>query len=157
MNDRRLKLAALVCLAAVIVHGADHVRRDIAFNHGSVFDSYVSPWVRDAGVVQFALVVVAVVLVFRRHRTAAIAAVAVGLPSAALFIVAHLVPHFGAFSDSYVGSQRGAGVNAFSWLTAVFEISADLAFAAAGAAVLRARGLSSVAAPRRDLEGSIAR
>jgi hypothetical protein len=139
MTESRFRAVSVVFLAAVLVHGVDHLRRG---------QDVVTTLVRVAGSVQLLLAVVAVVLVFRRHRLAPVAAVAVGLPSAVGFAAAHLLPHWSSFSDSFVGSERGAGVNAFSWFTAVVEIAGDLAFAWAGAMVLRQRGLASAARPR---------
>ena len=139
MSESRFRAVSVVFLLAVLVHGADHLRRG---------QDVVTTVVRTAGGTQLVLAVIAVALVLTRHRLAPVAAVAVGLPSAVGFAAAHLLPHWSSFSDSFVGSDRGAGVNAFSWFTAMFEIAADLAFAWAGAAVLRQRGIASAAGPR---------
>ncbi len=137
MGDRILRFTSVVFLAAVLVHGADHVRRGV---------DVVTTQVLVAGTVQFVLAVVAVALVFRGHRLAPVAAIAVGFASAVGFAAAHLLPHWGAFSDAFTGSQTGSEVTAFSWFTALFEIGADIAFAWAGVVVLRRRGMET--APR---------
>src|SRR5438067_567538 len=67
--ERRLRVTAVVFAVAVVVHGADHLRR------GS---DVVTGVVRDAGAAQAVLVAFAVVLVLRRHRLAALAAGGVG-------------------------------------------------------------------------------
>jgi hypothetical protein len=134
MTERVLRGTSLVFLFAVLVHGADHTRRGI----GSV-----SLVVLTAGTVQTVFAVAAVVMVFRRHPMAATFSMGVGFISAAGFVAAHLVPHWSALSDSFVGSDVGAGVNASSWFTALFEIAADVAFGAAGLAALRGRDRAS--------------
>lgn len=139
MTEFRFRSISAVFLIAVLVHGVDHLRRG---------QDVVTTAVRAAGSTQLVLAAIAVALVFRRHRLAPVAAIALGLPSAIGFAAAHLLPHWSSFSDSFVGTQRGAGVNAFSWFTAVFEIAADLVFAGAGLAVLRQRGIASAARPR---------
>ena len=122
-SEQRLRRTAVVCLVAVAVHGADHARRGV---------DVVATQVTSAGSVQFLLVVVAVVLVFRQHPWAPLAAIAVGLPGAIGFAAVHLLPHWSSFSDPFVGSRVGQNVSALSWVTALFEIGADLAFAWAG-------------------------
>jgi hypothetical protein len=140
-DDRVLRYAAVVFLAALLLHGADHLRRG--------FD-VVTRTVSVAGNVQLVLAVVAVVLVFRRHRLAPLAAIAIGFPSAIGFAAAHLLPHWSSFSDSFTGSDVGANVNALSWAAALFEIAADLTFGVAGVLVLRRRGLHTVARGSSD-------
>ena len=137
MSDQRFRLVSFVFLTAVLVHGADHLRRG---------PDVVTAVVRTAGALQLALAVAAVVLVVRRHPAAPLAAIAVGLPSAVLFAASHLLPHWSSFSDSFTGSETGPGVNAFSWFSAVFEIAADLAFAFAGLLVLRGQEVRTRAA-----------
>lgn len=125
---RTLRVTGVILLASLVVHGIDHVRRGV---------DVISEHVLWAGNIQFAMASVAVLLVFRRHRWAALAAVLVGFPGAVRFAASHLLPHWGAFSDAFTGDKVGANVTAFSWFTAVFEIAADLAFGFAGLAMLR--------------------
>src|SRR6266498_2729341 len=82
MGDRILRFTSVVFLAAVLVHGADHVRRGV---------DVVTTQVLVAGTVQFVLAVVAVALVFRGHRLAPVAAIAVGFASAVGFAWAGVV------------------------------------------------------------------
>jgi hypothetical protein len=121
--DARLRRTGVACLAAVAVHGIDHLRRGT---------DVVTTQVLSLGTVQLALVVIAVVLVFRRHPWAAPAAIAVGLPGAIGFAAVHLLPHWGSFSDPFTGVVVAPKVNALSWVTALLEIGADLAFGWAG-------------------------
>jgi hypothetical protein len=126
MDARALRTTAVVFLSALLVHGADHARRGIE----------IPSTISIVGGLQFALGVFAVTLVLREHRLGPVAAVAVGFPSALLFVSAHLLP---GGNDPYTGSSPAAGVTAFSWFTAVFEIAADIAFGVAGAVLLRRR------------------
>ena len=122
-HDRFLRATAAIFALALVVHGADHVRRGY---------DVVTTVVRGAGATQAALGALTVFLVFRRHRYAPAMAVIVGFASAAGFTAAHLLPHWSAFSDSFTGNDVGPNVNAFSWFAALFEIAADLALGAAG-------------------------
>jgi hypothetical protein len=92
-----------------------------------------------AGTIQLLLAVVTVVLVFTNNVWAPQAAIAIGFASAAGFTAAHLLPPWGFFSDSFVNAPPAARVTSFSWISAVLEIVADLAFGVAGIALLRAR------------------
>jgi hypothetical protein len=124
-----LQKAGVVFLVALLVHGADHLRRGFDVITGQVF------W---AGNVQLLLAVIAVTLVFRRHPLGPKAAVAIGLPSAIGFVAAHLLPHWSALSDSFTGSKVAPHVTGFSWFAALFEIAADLFFAYAGLQAIKA-------------------
>ena len=129
-REQQLRTTGAVFLAALVIHGADHVRRGV---------DVITEVVRTAGAVQAAAGLVAVVLVFRRHRAAPAVAAVVGLVSAAGFVASHLLPHWSAFSDPFTGSAVAPGVNAFSWFAALFEIAADLAFGIAAMLVLWSR------------------
>ena len=129
-SERLLRLAAVIFVAALAVHGADHLRRG---------PDVLTDLVRGAGAAQGLAGVLAVVLVFRRHRLAPAVAVAVGFVSAAGFIASHLLPQWSAFSDPFTGSAVAPNVNAFSWFAALFEIAADVAFGFAGLQLLQAR------------------
>jgi hypothetical protein len=130
-DDRLLRVTGAVFLVALLVHAADHLRRG--------FD-VLSPTVFWAGNFQLVAAVVTLVLVFRGHRLAPAAAAAVGFASAIGFTVAHVLPHWSTFSDSFTGSEVAPGVTAFSWFAALFEIGADVAFGWAGLRTLRGRG-----------------
>ncbi|MFD6155823.1 hypothetical protein ACFWF7_06270 [Nocardia sp. NPDC060256] len=124
----QLRWATALFAVALLVHGADHLRRGM---------DTVSSTVMALGTVQFVLAVVTVVLVCTGHRMAAVAAVAIGFASAAGFTLVHLFPDwFGPLSDSFINPPASAKVNGFSWFAAIFEIIADLVIGTAG---LRAR------------------
>jgi hypothetical protein len=125
--DERLWRAAIVFMAAVATHGADHLRRGV---------EVVSTHVMVAGTIQFLLAVATLVLVHRRHPWAPGAAVVIGFVSAVGFTASHLLPHWSAFSDSFTGSVVAPRVTALSWASALFEIGADLALGVVGLRVL---------------------
>lgn len=137
-SNAALRLAAPVFAVALLAHGADHLRRGLAF------PSVLSV----VGGLQIAFGLLVVALVFRGHRLAAPAAVAAGFIGLILFTYGHLIP---AGTDPYVGTSAAANVNGYSWFTAAFEMSADFAFGCAGLLALR-RGAASravdVAVPR---------
>jgi hypothetical protein len=134
MPDRLLRTTATVFALALLVHGADHLRRGLELPSRLAI----------VGGLQFLVGMIAVALVLTGRRLGPAAAIAVGFPSALLFTYGHLVP---VGTDPYVGADAAGDVTAFSWITAVFEIGADFAFGLAGALVLRRRGIAS-ASPR---------
>ena len=79
--------------------------------------------------------VTAIVLVLRRHRLAALVAVAAGFPLAIGFTAAHMLPTWSVLSDSFVDGH----VSVFSWVASISEIVGALALGFAGLAVLRSR------------------
>jgi len=134
-TDFYLRRTALIFAAAVLVHGADHVRRGLDASPTAVMV---------AGSIGTVVVLIAVVLVFRRIRWAPYAAMVAGFASAVLFIYAHVLPThahvlpgFWTLSDSFV-SEPHTHVNWFSWVTAVLEIITGIVFGVAGARALRA-------------------
>ncbi|MCX4095487.1 hypothetical protein [Nocardia sp. alder85J] len=124
-----LRAVTVVFAIALLVHGADHLRRGM---------NTVSGLVMALGTIQFALAVAVVALVFGRHRYAPIAAVVVGFASAVGFFVVHLLPDwFGPLSDSFIRPPAAANVTGFSWFAAIFEIVADIAIGVAGVRAIR--------------------
>jgi hypothetical protein len=129
-DDRLLQIAGAIFAVALLVHGFDHMRRGFDVLSGEVF------W---AGNLQSLGAVLALFLVFTHHRWAPVAAIAIGFASALGFTVVHLLPHWSAFSDAFPAAGKGAGVTAFSWFAALFEIGADLGFGWAGLQTRRDR------------------
>lgn len=123
-----LRWVTLVFAVALVVHGADHLRRGM--------DS-ISMLVMALGAVQLVLATVTIAMVFVHHRWAPLAAMGIGFASAVGFVVVHLLPDwFGPLSDSFINPPVSANVTGFSWFAAIFEILADVAIGVAG---LRAR------------------
>src|SRR5947208_73094 len=115
---RLLRWAAAFYGVAWAIHTADHVRRGTNVVTTEVF------------------VLGTAAAVFLKHRWAPALAIVVGVPDGIGIFAAHLLPRWSAFSDAFPGAH-GTGVTAFSWVAAILEIVAALAFAAAGAYVLR--------------------
>lgn len=141
-TDPVLRWAALAYIAAVLVHGGDHLRRGL---------DAVTAQVLWAGRLQFAVALVVVVLVLRGHRAAPAASALLGFTSAALFVVVHFLPGSGAFSDAFTGSHVGPGVTALSWVAAIVEVAAGVALGCAG---LRAHARARAGAPAGARAGS---
>lgn len=129
---RGLRYAALAFAIALVVHGVDHGIRGF---------SVVSTEVAWAGNIQIVGAIIAVTLVYLGHRWAPVAAMTMGFASAAGFSAAHLLPTWSVFSDSFVTPAAGAGVTAYSCVTALVEISCDLVFGIVAVRVWRRRAL----------------
>jgi hypothetical protein len=129
-SETWLRVTAVIFAVALVVHGADHLRRGLGVVTGEVLG---------AGAIQQVGAAVALILVFRRHRLAPAAAVIVGFASALGFTAAHLLPYWSVFSDPFTGGTVAQNVNAFSWFAALFEITADIAFGVAGLQLLLAQ------------------
>ena len=145
-SDRALEVTALVLVAAFTVHGIDHLNRGLHFE---------SALILVLGTVQSLLVTLAVVLVITRNRWAAAAAVVVGCLNATGFTVQHLLPDwFGPLSDSFIHAPPARHVTAWSWLFAVLDVVAAIAFAVAGALdVDGGKAPCGNAFPRRGVAG----
>lgn len=117
-------------MAVALLHGADLPRRGM---------NVVPPAVMVGGTLQLILAAVTIVLVFRRNRWAPLAAVGIGYAGAVGFTAAHLLPKWGFFSDSFINAPPWARVTAFSWVTAILEIAANLIFGTIGLVLLKAR------------------
>ena len=92
-DDRILRWAAVFFLVGFAIHNADHIRRGA---------SSVTPELFVAGNLAAVVSVTAIVLVLRRHRLAALVAVAAGFPLAIGFTAAHMLPTWSVLSDSFV-------------------------------------------------------
>ena len=136
-DELLLQRTAVVFLAAVLVHGADHLRRGLGV---------VTMLVVAVGTTQLVVGAFVVGLVFARHRMAPAAAAVTGFTSAIGFTLAHLLPEWSALSDPFVGPGVAPGVTWFSWFTALFEIGADVAFGWAGVRAQRSMRSRTVAA-----------
>jgi cyanate permease len=129
-SDSLLRLTAALLVAAFAIHGIDHLRRGLDFEPMPILV---------IGTAQTLLVVLAVVLVAIRSRWAPVVAVAVGMVNATGFTLERLPDWFGPFSDSFAGASPHRHVTAYSWVFAILDILAAIAFAVAGARVLRSR------------------
>jgi hypothetical protein len=121
--DRVLTSTALFFLVGWTLHTADHFRRGTDVVTGEVL------W---AGTASGILAIAAIVLALRHHHLAPYAAAAVGITGFAIAAV-HLLPSWGAFSDSLPDGR----VDGFTWAAVLLEIVGALAFGAAGVFALR--------------------
>jgi hypothetical protein len=127
VRDRQaLPLAALLFLAANLLHTADHVRQDFAGLNGAILAG---------GALITAQAVVVVVLARQRHRLAPVVAAAVGFTSAVLVAQSHLAPHWSVFSDSYIDDIHP---DLLSWAIVVAEVVTALLLGVVGQRELRA-------------------
>ena len=135
-----LKTVTVVFAIAFAIHLADHAIRGPAV---------VQPMVLWGGVLQGVFAVIVLTMVLREYPAAAKFAMVLGFGSALLFTSAHLLPHWGPNSDSYIYPAPGAGVTWFSWVTAVLEVGAALVLGAA--AVRTQRSQRAGAAPQTQV------
>jgi hypothetical protein len=118
-----LRAAALAFLVGWGLHVIDHLLRGMS----------ASPmFVMVGGMIQGAVVIIAIAMTLRGHRRAPEAAIVAGFGSALIFTYAHLLPNmWPAFQDSYLSGPR-INVTWFSWVTALSEIGTGLLFGYAG-------------------------
>ena len=112
-----------VLLGLVFVHDLDHVRQGRA----------VGLELFGVGLVAAIAATVVLVLAGKHHRLAAPAAAAVGFGNVAGLIAVHVLPDWGAFSDSY----PAAGVDAASWGIVIVMMLAGLALGTTAVAGIR--------------------
>jgi hypothetical protein len=118
-----LRGTALAYGAAIAVHTADHLRRGLdASPHAVIALGYAA----------LAAQVLVIGAALAGHRLAPVAALAFGAADALGVVAVHLVPRWSGLSDPFPGAVPGANVTALSWVTAVVEVLAALAFAYAG-------------------------
>lgn len=138
-----LQLAATFFAAAVVVHGADHLRRGGDSLNADVF------WLGTAAI---ALEVGVVALVFMRHPVAPLAAAVVGFSLAVGYFAVHFTPERGWLSDSFPSSNAAVA----SWVAGSLETAAALALGVAGLAAWRfdrSVGDAAAAAPSAGRAG----
>ena len=119
-----LAVANVAFVAAIALHGADHVRQGTGRLTGEVLWGGAALALLGFATLPFTL---------RRHPRAPLIAAVVGLFTALAVSASHLAPHWSAFSDPY----GDLSVDAFSWAAVLAEIAAALVFGALGAVRLR--------------------
>jgi hypothetical protein len=123
---RALRWAAGVYALGLALHTFDHLRRGLDASPTAVL------W---AGNLSTLLGVAAIVLVFAGHRWAPAFAAITGIPVAIGVAAVHLLPPWGALSESFV--DGGNGINAMSWIVVTIEIAGAFAMGVAGLLALR--------------------
>src|SRR4051794_33380731 len=129
IRDDWLVIAAIAYLAANLLHGADHIRQELAG---------VNVAIAAGGAVLTAAGVAAVVIALRHDPRMPLVATVVGFSAAILVAASHIAPHWSVLSDSYVDD---ISPDAVSWVVVLLEIGA--------AAFLGAVGLYRTASPPR--------
>jgi len=144
MEDRlrALRWAAGVYALALALHTFDHLRRGLDASPTAVL------W---AGNLSTLLGVAAIVLVFSGHRWAPAFAAITGIPVAIGVAAVHLLPPWGALSESFL--DGGNGITAMSWIVVVIEIAGAFAMGIAG--LLALRDQTDVGTERRSSTGRI--
>jgi hypothetical protein len=127
--------AALALTLADVLHALDHTRqgRDLA---SEVYVAGVAGWIALA---------VLLVLIARGHPLAALYAGAVGASVAVGFLLVHVAPHWGAFSDPYSAFDP----DALSWALVVVPVAAAVNLVVQAA---RAHARTRRSPPARDRE-----
>ncbi len=125
---RRLALANLLLVAAVLLHGVDHARQDRGLQA-------LSTEVVVGGGVIGLLAATSLAFALRDDPRAPVVSAAVGAWIALAVTSSHFAPHWSAFSDPYAG----LGLGAVSWAAALLEVAAALVVAAVGVRALRRR------------------
>jgi hypothetical protein len=130
IRDDWLAIAAIAYLAANLLHGADHIRQELAGVNVAIA----------TGGAMLTAAGVAVVIVALRHdpRTPLVATV-VGFAAAILVAASHIAPHWSVLSDSYLDDVHP---DTLSWVVVMLEIAA--------AAFLGSVGLYRTASAQRE-------
>jgi hypothetical protein len=115
-----LAIAALGYLAANLLHGADHIRQELAG---------VNVPVAVGGAMLTAAGVAAVLIALRQDPRTPLVATVVGFSAAILVAAAHIAPHWSVLSDSYVDDVHA---DALSWAVVALEIAAAFFLGAVG-------------------------
>lgn len=121
-----LALAALVALAASLIHNLDHILNQQDGAWPPVGIAGASAYIATGGTLWLAL---------RNDPLAPLAGLFTGLATAIGFTAIHLAPHWSALSDPY----STANVNWLSYAIVYLSIAAGLALAAVAASELFAR------------------
>jgi hypothetical protein len=122
-GTQALRYAAACYAAGFLLHTVDHLRRGL---------DVLTPEVLWAGNVSSLMAVAAIALAMIGHRVAPVVAIGVGFSQAIGVSAVHLLPTWGAFSDSL----SSGSVDALSWLAVLSEIAGAAMFGATGVAVL---------------------
>lgn len=125
MNDRTLKITAVLYLAGYLVHSVDHFARGLQLTPPALF------WL---GTIALPLAAAIVVLVLLGHPLAPQLAILAGTPVAIGATAVHIPPYWIVFSEPF-----RASVSVVDWLTLVAMVGTAVAFVAAGVAALRDR------------------
>ena len=120
IRDDWLAVAAIAYLAANLLHGADHIRQELAG---------VNVAIAAGGAVLTAAGIAAVVIALRDDPRMPLVATVVGFSAAILVAASHVAPHWSVLSDSYVDD---VSPDTLSWVVVLIEIGAAAFLGAVG-------------------------
>ena len=146
-DQRHLEWAAWFFTGAVLIHNADHVRRNAGALSHDVFA---------AGTAAMVVEVAVVVAIFLRHRLAPLLAAVAGAALAAGYVMVHFTPARGWLSDSLLSRSHLVSIGA-----AGLETMAAIVLGMIGADILwRTRAANAslrpkVAPPAVDLRRAV--
>lgn len=123
-----LVIAAVAFAVANLWHTADHLRQRMAG---------VDIEIMIAGTGLTVAAVVVAIAALRRHRRLPLVATVTGFSAAASVAASHLLPHWGALSDSYISDIHPDGL---SWAAMLFELATGLLLGLIGLQRLRTTG-----------------
>jgi hypothetical protein len=127
IRDNWLALAAIAYLAANLLHGADHIRQELAGLNVAI---------AGGGAILTAAGVAAVIVALRDDPRTPLVATVVGFAAAILVAGSHIAPHWSVLSDSYVDD---VSVDALSWVVVSLEIGTALLLGAVGLSRMASR------------------
>jgi hypothetical protein len=120
IRDDWLAIAAVAYLAANLLHGADHIRQELAGLNVAI---------ATGGAMLTAAGVAAVIVALRDDPRTPLVATFVGFAAAILVAASHIAPHWGVLSDSYVDDVHP---DAVSWAVVLLEIGTACFLGAVG-------------------------
>src|SRR3954449_8390980 len=120
IRDDWLALAAIAYLAANLLHGADHIRQELAG---------VNVAIAAGGAMLTAAGVAAVIVALRHDPRTPLVATVVGTSAAILVAASHVLPHWSVLSDSYIDDIHP---DALSWAVVSLEITTAAFLGAVG-------------------------
>lgn len=123
-------VASMVLVSLNALHGLDHLRQGLGRLSSEVL-------VGGQGLLLLALV--PLVLSFRRHDLAPLAATTVGVWTALAVAASHLAPHWSAFSDPYADNN----LDLASWGQMLLLIAGAAALGIVGIRTMRRRAAAS--------------
>jgi hypothetical protein len=111
IRDDWLAIAAIAYLVANLLHGADHIRQELAG---------VNVVIAAGGAMLTAAGVAAVIVALRHEPRTPLVATVVGFIAAILVAASHVAPHWSVLSDSYIDDVHP---DALSWAVVLLEIT----------------------------------
>ena len=127
-----LLTASVVLVSLNALHALDHLRQGLG---------RLSTEVIAGGQGLLLLALIPLVLSFRRHHLAPLAAAAVGLWTALAVAASHLAPHWSAFSDPYADNN----LDVISWSQMLLLVAGAAALGIVGIQTMRRRAAASTA------------